>query len=95
MFERIDLDGLSEVQADFGSSPTTKESKAPDRVKHRQEALFQDQYKRGCTAIENGDWKKAIHYLTIAHALRPDDQETKNKLQTARQKRQEGESQAK
>ncbi len=91
VFEQIDLKGLSRVKpAEKGEEEDSESSKQePEKIEQRQERLFQDQYSRGCKSIENGDYKKAIHYLTIALALRPEHSDTKEKLQTARQKRQE------
>ena len=95
VFEKIDLSGLTEVKPEEKEDEKEKDEGVkhkPEKIEQRQERLFEDQYTRGCEAMESGDWKKAIHYLTIALALRPDHQETKEKLQLARQKRHEQKS---
>lgn len=65
------------------------EKKAPlpprKKIEERNEALFADQYKKGSEAFEKGDWKKAVHYLSVAAAIRPDVEDLKNMLATARQ----------
>lgn len=86
VFEKIDLQRLAEVTPE-DKKTTPKETikpVEPEKLEQRQESLFQDQLRRGSEALEKGEWKKAIHYLTIALALKPDNKETKEKLQAAR-----------
>lgn len=92
VFEKIDLSGLTEIKPEEKEEEREKRIEQPEKIEQRQERLFEDQYARGCEALEKGDWKKAIHYLTIALALRPDHQDTKAKLHLARQKRHEQKS---
>lgn len=51
------------------------------------EALYQSQRQKGLAAFAAGDLKHAIHYLSVAASLRPDDQEVIQKLQEARRQR--------
>ncbi len=86
VFEKIDLQRLAEVTPEDKKSAPKETIKPvePEKLEQRQESLFQDQLRRGSEALEKGEWKKAIHYLTIALALKPDNKETKEKLQAAR-----------
>ncbi|MCX7765578.1 MAG: hypothetical protein N2246_02590 [Candidatus Sumerlaeia bacterium] len=87
VFEKIDLKRLTEVTPEDKKTPPKETIKPvePEKLEQRQESLFLDQLRRGSEALEKGEWKKAIHYLTIALALKPDNKETKEKLQTARE----------
>jgi hypothetical protein len=51
------------------------------------EALYQSQRQKGLAAFAAGDLKHAIHFLSVAASLRPDDQEVIQKLQEARRQR--------
>ncbi|MBN1901356.1 hypothetical protein JW926_08550 [Candidatus Sumerlaeota bacterium] len=53
----------------------------------RNEALFQEQFQKGIKAFDEEDWKKAVYYLTVASAIKPDNQELKDKLSIAREKK--------
>lgn len=53
----------------------------------RQKALCQDQLARGIAAMEDGQWQDAVKFLSIAHAISPDDPHIRNKLREAREKR--------
>jgi hypothetical protein len=57
-------------------------------LEERNEALFRDQYRKGCKAYEEGDWKKAVHFFTVASALKPNMQEVKERLRIAKAERQ-------
>jgi hypothetical protein len=76
-----------------GSVETKEDKKEPPsgkKIEERNEALFNDQFKKGQEAFDNGDWKKAVHYLTVASAIKPEVKELKEMLATAR-KRKRGE----
>jgi len=90
VFGRLDLESLREV-----------ESEADDKAAHgasskimeeRSEALFQDQYKKACDAFAQKDWQKAIHYFSVALALRPNDKRVKENLHIARENRKKQEN---
>jgi len=82
--EPRDFVNLEDMSGEEISKP-----KAPPRkkIEERNEVLFTDQYKKGCEAFENGDWKKAVHYLTVASAIKPDVKELKDMLTEARKKK--------
>lgn len=61
-----------------------------DKTKDRNELLFNEQFKKGIASFNKKDWKKAVHYLTIAAAIKPNDTELKDKLRIARENRKEG-----
>ncbi|OQB23088.1 MAG: hypothetical protein BWY12_00264 [candidate division BRC1 bacterium ADurb.Bin183] len=69
------------------SPESEKKTPIPPRkkIEERNEALFANQLKKGTEAFEKGDWKKAVHYLSVAAAIRPDAEDLKNMLATARQ----------
>ncbi len=58
-----------------------------DKTADRNELLFNEQFKKGMTAFNKKDWKRAVHYLTIAAAIKPNDPDLKDKLNTARENR--------
>jgi len=68
-----------------------KEEQARRKVQDRNEILFNDQFRRGKEAFEKRDWKKAVHYLTVASAVRPDNKELKDMLAIARQEKRKSE----
>ncbi|MBN1516856.1 hypothetical protein JXA32_09855 [Candidatus Sumerlaeota bacterium] len=58
----------------------------------REKALFQDQFARGMEASRKGQWKEAVHHLSIALALDDSNEELKEQLKIAREKRREEEN---
>jgi len=90
VFGKLDLESFREV-----------ESEADDKAAHgasskimeeRSEALFRDQYKKARDAFAQKDWQKAIHYFSVAVALRPNDKQVKENLRIARENRKKQES---
>lgn len=59
------------------------ESTMVDRTS-RHKAVFQDQLARGLEAMEQGDWKGAVKFLAIAHAMSPGNDYASKKLREAR-----------
>jgi len=54
----------------------------------RHKAIFQDQLARGMAAMEKQNWKDAVKYLSVAHAMNPDDAYCRDKLREARERQQ-------
>jgi len=52
-----------------------------------QQALFQAQRQKGLEAFAAGDWGQAVHFLSVAVSIHPEDQEISQKLQEARRQR--------
>ncbi len=52
-----------------------------------QENLFQMEREKGLKAFEEQDWKQAVHFLSVAASLHPNDQELAEKLREARKQR--------
>jgi len=53
----------------------------------RHKAVFQDQLARGLASLEKGNYKDAIKFLSVAHAMDPTDDYARNKLHEAHEKR--------
>jgi hypothetical protein len=72
-----------------GSPPGGKPSAAPSHPSPgaSQESLFQMEREKGLKAFEEQDWKQAVHFLSVAASLHPDDQELAEKLREARKQR--------
>lgn len=95
---KIDLDKLEIDESAEGESEDkekieieNREDKivelSPNQVVDRNELLFKEQYKKGMAAFNKKEWKKAVHYLTIASAIRLNDADLKEKLRIAREER--------
>ncbi len=84
-FIKVNLDTLSDVSGEDDGM----QGKPPSagKIVKRNEALFQTQYRKGRDAFDKQDWKKAVHYLTIAAAIKPEVKEIKDMLAEARKNR--------
>ena len=69
-----------------------KEEAPGQKIEDRNENLFKDQFKRGREAYEARDWKKAVHYLTVAAAIKPDHKILKDMLVISRQEKRKTET---
>ncbi|MGC8740164.1 MAG: hypothetical protein ACP5UB_01760 [Candidatus Sumerlaeaceae bacterium] len=65
------------------TSPTGK----PKELDERSERMFQEQYQRGLRALEEQNYKQAVHFLSIAAAIHPENEEVRQKLRLAREKK--------
>jgi hypothetical protein len=74
--------GASAGDGEINSESTMVDDQA------RQKAIFQDQLARGTAAMEKQNWKDAVKYLSVAHAMNPDDAYCRDKLREAREKAQ-------
>ena len=85
VFGKLDLESMREVESEgedkAGAGASSK------IMEERNEALFQDQYKKARDAFAQKDWQKAIHYFSVAVALRPNDKQVKENLRIARENR--------
>lgn len=66
---------------------TKNESPAPkpsESLDERSERMFNEQVTKARTAMEEKNWKQAVHFLSIAAALHPTDSEAQEMLKTAR-----------
>ena len=64
--------------AQDGSSEVTM---VDSRARHK--ATYQDQLARGVAAMEKQNWKDAVKYLAVAHAMEPTDDYCREKLREA------------
>jgi Flp pilus assembly protein TadD len=63
------------------------------KLDERSERMFREQWERGLRAFEEGNYKQAVHFLSIAAAIHPENQEIREKLREARErKRQQDEA---
>mgnify|MGYP006283403065 CR=1 FL=1 len=85
---QFSVDSLSSVGDEQKESSPGKK-----KIEERNEALFSDQYKKGKEAFDNENWKKAVHYLTVASALKPDVKEIKDMLSRARREKRAADNQ--
>lgn|GEM_PF-6518946 len=65
---------------------------APGTPDERSEKMFREQLDKGLKAVGDRDWRQAVHYLSIAAAIHPEDEAVRNHLRNARdeKKRSEG-----
>jgi len=52
-----------------------------------EEALFNEDRRKGLEAFDAADWKQAVHFLSVAASIHPEDKEVCQKLQEARKQR--------
>lgn len=57
------------------------------KLDERSERMFREQYDLGTTAFDAGQWKEAVHYLSVAAAIHPDHEDVRAKLREAREKK--------
>jgi hypothetical protein len=76
----------SDRTADLADEEVSSESTMVD-AQARHKAIFQDQLARGIAAMEKNNWKDAVKYLSVAHAMNPNDNYTREKLREAHEKR--------
>lgn len=60
----------------------------------RSEKMFREQYEKGLKAVGDRDWRQAVHYLSIAAAIHPDDEEVRTHLRNAREEKKRAENKA-
>lgn len=65
---------------------------AQQRVDERSERMFREQLERGLRAFEEQNYKQAVHFLSIAAAIHPENQEVREKLRAARERKRQQES---
>jgi hypothetical protein len=85
-----ELEELEEIEASI-----LEELPEPKSLEERTETHFQDQYQKGCVAFEQGDWKDAVRYLTVASALKPNIREVEERLRIAEAKHRQTEKRLK
>lgn len=71
----------------FNDSERKDHGLLPPPMQDRNETLFQEQFEKGRKAFENGDWKKAVYYLTVASAIKLNAPDLKDMLSVAREKK--------
>ena len=64
----------------------------PGTPDERSEKMFREQLDKGLKAVGERDWRQAVHYLSIAAAIHPEDESVRAHLRSARdeKKRSEG-----
>ncbi len=89
-FHGVNLDSLQAISAETLAHAGEKDKTTPPsrkKIEERSEALFNEEFKKGREAFEKGDWKKAVHYLTVASAIKPREPEVKKMLTIARKEK--------
>jgi outer membrane protein assembly factor BamD (BamD/ComL family) len=46
--------------------------------------MFREQYDRAQKAMSDRNWRQAVHYLSIAAAIHPDNEQVREQLKQAR-----------
>ena len=69
--------------------PSRGEGSGPSQnlLDSRNERLFQEELKKGMEAFDKQDWGHAVHYFSVAAALKPKDAQVREKLHQARSNR--------
>jgi len=88
-FQELSLESLGQVVAEGETAHKKGQGVPPSRqkIEERNEVLFADQFKKGREAFEKKDWKKAVHYLSVASAIKPEVEELEEMLSVARQRK--------
>jgi hypothetical protein len=88
-FQELSLESLGQVVAEGETASKKGQGVSPSRkkIEERNEVLFADQFKKGREAFEKKDWKKAVHYLSVASAIKPEVEELEEMLSVARQRK--------
>jgi hypothetical protein len=63
----------------YGEAP-----KSGSQIDERSEKMFKEQYERAQRAVKEKNWRQAVHYLSIAAAIHPDNEQVREQLKTAR-----------
>jgi hypothetical protein len=87
---RADTNALEVSADDLANIRTSGERDAEEKKKKqasRSRALLDEQQSLAEKAVEAHDWKKAVHYYSIAAALAPDDSSIREALNRARDER--------
>lgn len=80
--------GGSEQKEPAQESSYYASSPKPDgSLDERSERMFREQCARAEKAVAEANWKQAVHYLSIAAAIRPDDPEIMQRLRHAREEK--------
>jgi len=80
----VSPDPHDEILISSGGAPEAEVTMFDDQA--RPKAVFQDQLARGLAALEKGNWKEAVKYLSVAHALEPTNDFARAKLREAHKK---------
>lgn len=84
---------LSEVPPSANAAPSEDaQFSAQQKVDERSERMFREQLERGLRAFEEQNYKQAVHFLSIAAAIHPENQEVREKLRAARERKRQQES---
>lgn len=79
-----------------GSDSEERKEVAPsdtqEKLDPQAERMFREQYERGLRALEEQNFKQAVHFLSIAAAIRPSHAEVREKLRLARERKRQQET---
>jgi hypothetical protein len=67
------------VESFYGEAP-----KSGSQIDERSEKMFKEQYERAQRAVKDKNWRQAVHYLSIAAAIHPENEQVREQLKTAR-----------
>jgi hypothetical protein len=86
-------EGKQPKEAAEAATPDASQTFQQKKLDERSERMFREQWERGLRAFEEGNYKQAVHFLSIAAAIHPENQEVREKLREARErKRQQDEA---
>lgn len=80
----------AEPESFYGTTPP----RGTAGLDERSERMFREQYDRGMKAYNDKNWKQAVHYLSIASAIHPDNEDVRSKLREAREMKRKDEVKA-
>ncbi|MGI8908899.1 MAG: hypothetical protein ACR2IE_20695 [Candidatus Sumerlaeaceae bacterium] len=81
---------LASTKTSVNSAPAPQESyyaaspKGGSQLDERSEKMFREQYDRAQKAMNDRNWRQAVHYLSIAAAIHPDNEQVRDQLKEAR-----------
>ena len=64
------------------------------QLDERSEIIFREQYNKGIKAVNEKNWKQAVHYLAIAAAIHPNNEQLREHLRAARDEKRRQEAQS-
>lgn len=87
------LGAMQEHSPDDAPPPAAEplDASTSENLDERTERMFADQMTKARAAMDQEDWRQAIHVLSIASALHPENEEAKQMLRQARAERRKAE----
>ena len=88
---------LASTKTSTPQSPNTDNyyaasSSGGSQLDERSEKMFREQYDRAQKAMNDRNWRQAVHYLSIAAAIHPDNEQVREQLKEARTQKRKNEA---